>query len=308
MIVELVPEDIIWEFLATRLQHLGEPKFEYAPYFSRLPSTIDWSEEFLPRYRKNVSVAIQKAIVETFGLRPFLFLERDQVVRRGIHDPAFWRELSFVFSRHGADVIWAEILRAHQNVNPDMSGLTPADALFLGIVNASFFQRFSFEWLQAKKAHWLIVAMFLYLRIHSNATDLPWACYLQKPASVELPLRELLIEKTAEYFQAITEAIGSYAAEQDGPARVRESRSGAVVFQMDESQAATFFLSLRPDVNLVRAAVSSWTNDGCMGLDDGRFIEGIADRTRLYAKIDAANTALREWQAVVATMLERRGR
>jgi len=202
MKVEIIPEQIIWEYVSQRLLGKDEGGFTHRRYFSYLPDTVEISEEFLGLWKKNVGVAVKRALVETFGLKPFLTLERDQGRWISVTDQPFWQDLLLAFSKRAIDRIWDHLLSLSREIEINWGIATPADALLLCILDEKRLERYSFQWLFKNSAHWVIPAYVLEKRSFHNPDNLPWHVYFENPLETPLPLRLILIEATARFFEA----------------------------------------------------------------------------------------------------------
>lgn len=231
MIVEIIPEEIIWEFLSQKLGKKPVEPLRHQKHFSRLPARVDLSADFVERWKKNVKIAVQREIVEAFRNRSFLILENDQVRRVTVADPEFWQSYSLSFSEDSVQALWQLIISRAKGEEPILDGLVPSDALILSIIDNTFYDRFSLAWLAKKKAPWIVSALFIQHQVHVNPPALPWEAFFQTPQSVPapigtpsegvpLPLREFLVEKTAEIFRILARAINAYSGVEGSSGRV----------------------------------------------------------------------------------------
>ncbi len=289
MKVQVVPEDILWQYLANCLSGHPEQELPHREHFGRLPLEIDLSEEFLTRWRRTVGAAVGREVAVTFQFRPFLFLENDQVVRASPLDDHFWRQTTLVFSDRAVHRLWQDLVGRRQGKPPVWQTVTPADALFLALVDPRLVERFDFAWLHANEAPWLVVAMFLHLWKFYNPPTLPWKIYLERPDPVPLPLRELLIEHTAAFFHALAYAVHRFGqAEIDRPTTLPRPEQRRVRFFFEHAADVLRLSGGDPfSTAAIRAAVAAWTGPAALGFDDARFIEGAVEQYGLFRHIDA---------------------
>jgi len=309
VIVEVVPEEIIWEYLGQKLGGRPAEPLPQQKYFAQLPERIEFSEEFVARWRQTVGVAVRRAVRDALRLRSFLILERDQVRRVTIAEPAFWQDVTLAFSEEAAQAVWQLVLTPATHKDPAIDRLTPADALLVAIVHRSYFHRVPFDWLLAKQANWVIPAVFAQHQVMVDPGALPWETVFQKPERVPLPLREFFIEKTAEFFRVATDAVNHWVA---GVAPVPEPHEAAGPGGRAAMWAAPEFHPLKqyrfkfenilevlrlqrrcgPWTEAVRAALAYWTGEGTLGLDDDRYITGAAQQFGLLDAVSGFTTAV----------------
>lgn len=282
MIIQVFPEDILWEYVSYALGAREDGVLSHQKYFGQLPREIHFSEEFLERWKKNVTVAVRKKLVEWLGLQTFLVLEADQTRRVSVVDALFWQNLDLSFSRSGVLRLWESLLARVQELPPEWLQVTPADALLLGILDARHFDRYSFDWLMAKKAPWVVTVAFLRNREFRNPATLPWLRYFEKPAAVPLPLREVLIEETAAFFRALCRAVQIGIQNGFAPGFQASAQERRVRFTFSAFEEVMPMFQNDPfRTDIIAKTVRFWANDGTVGLDDGRYIEGALAKSGL---------------------------
>jgi len=299
MRVSVIPEEILWEYISNCLTGRMERPLPYREHFRKLPIGIDLSDEFLKLWQKTVAAAVGREVANTIAFRPILFLENDQVVRFCTLDEGFWRQARMEFSDQAVFRLWEDLVGRQQGKPPVWQKVTPADALFLSIVDQRLTERFDFPWLHGADASWLVVTMFLNRWTFYNPAELPWKIYLERPEKVPLPLREVLIEHTSAFFEALAFAIHRYSqAEANQELALVKPEQRRVRFFFEH--AADILRLSGPNafsIDLVRKATACWTGDGTLGLDDGRFLEGSFEEFGLFRHIEAFQ---REARAVAA--------
>ena len=295
MKIAICPEEIIWEYIARKLGLCKEHTLSHQKHLGLMPDSIEISEEFLPYWQKVVQNAVRKAIVETFKFRTFLILERDQVRRVSVADKEFWQEIALPFSIGAVDRIWEIIISRSKSSEPIWDLALSGDLLFLCSLDRENYDRYSYARLKANKAPWIVVAMFLQNQIFFNPDKLPWKVFLEKPAEIPLPLRELMIQKTSEFFESMTRGLNDY---------VKGERGSAESTSLQSSTQFRFYFSHRDDVlhhnngqdpygiALIEKAVDFWKGEGTLGLDDDRYIEGANQQYSLIKNIQEYKTNL----------------
>ncbi len=299
-IVQVVPETIIWEHVAFRLGQRQSSELSHRKYFPKLPEKIFLSSDFLDVWTRNVTVAIRKKIVDDFGLRTFLLTENDQTVRRSVLDTEFWKEVQLSFSPRAVDRIWEDTVGRVSGKKPSWRDVTPGDALFLCILDKKLYETYSFEWLVGNNAEWIVSALFLSTRTFENPANLPWAIYFHQYKRIPLPLREVLIERTAAFFKALAEGVLRFVDAASPPLQFgSELGAPPVRFSFgDGVQVLRAGLEDPFQTKPIRAAVAYWANEGTLGLDDGRYIESACTSTGLLRYMDAYHEEVTRFQEV----------
>lgn len=289
MKVQVVPEDILWHYVSNCLGGTPERELPHREHFARLPLEIELSEGFLALWRKTVGATIGRETATVFGFRPFLFLENDQVVRYSALDEGFWRQTSLAFTDRAAFRLWEDLVGRRQGKPPVWQNVSPADALFLSILDQRLTERFDFTWLQANDAPWLVTALFLHRWTFYNPAGLPWKPFLERPEKVPLPLRELLIEHAAAFFEALAYAVHRFGqAETGAPLTIGKPQQRRVRFFFEHAADILRLTAGDPfSTGTVRQAVEAWTGPAALSFDDARYITGAIDQTGLFRHLDS---------------------
>jgi hypothetical protein len=279
MKLEIFPEDLIWEYVGKLLRREALRPLTHQKHFPYLPAKIDLSEGFLEKWRKVVSGKVQQFVARHFAFRPLLFLRNDTVLRLHPGETDFWREISLEFSHRAVRRIWEDIIQ--KPATPAWQSVTPADALFLSILQPALFDQYTYEWLAAAHAPWLVTAVFL--RCRTTGNRFPWTCLLTAPQDVPLPLRELLIERSAWFFRQAAEALRQFL--RDNPAGSVAADPQAAFSFTRLGEVAELIFSDAFGIKRFRAAFSAWTSSAVLGLDDERYLHGAASQFRVFEHI-----------------------
>lgn len=259
MKIQVVPEDIILEYVKKRLQGNLNPVVKYRNYFDQLPSKIEVSEEFLDEWKKILQITVQKYIVSKFKLKQFIFEENDRVKRYSVADPQFWNNTKIEFSYRSVDRIW-ELIKIDKT---EFLLTKPGDALFLSIL-AQNFSNYSLEWLIANKACWAIIAVFIQVYdLKDNSGE--HIIRIMKKKGLPLPLRGLLLESAANTITKVNQEI-SAELKMEKPYFAKINRIAP---------------SIRELINSINSAVKRWTGEESLALDDERYIRGLHSSLKL---------------------------
>ncbi len=279
MKVEIFPEDVLLDFTSQLLQGETRPAIRGFSHLSKFPKDLEFSEDFLPQWQEIVEPAVTRFIATTLGIRPFLFDVNGYTKRFTAAEPAFWSDIELKFTHRGALRIYEFMLSLTDNQSDPLYQLaTPADALLISICTGNFSQ-YSFAWLQKNLADWLIMAMFV-VWAPARMPELSWRRLLLTPETVELPLRDYLIEKAADYLAECS----YYTKRTTRPGCERHERLysaekvGGVELQVCEhikiiDRWIDYTNCIIQDI---RKAVSTWTTTAVVNIDDERFIAGAA--------------------------------
>ncbi len=274
MKLELCPEDMLLEYVDNRLNGRFDAVIRHEQYLKRLPQSIDFSEEFAQKWQAMVAPAVKRFIASTFALRSFLF-EVDGYTRRFTPaDADFWKDLEFVFSHRGAERLYEQMLRRETSEQPLFMVALPADSLLISICHNDF-SLYSFPWLNKNKASWLINACYIsWQRV--TPTEVRWQSFFNEPAGVELPLREYLVERAADYVAACNSLLqkqfpGAMVGHTPRPARGID-----LILDQRSVDLPLVYNHVNRFVAAVRSAIAFWAGEGCVGIDDERFIAGAA--------------------------------
>lgn len=297
MKVQLYPEDILFEFAESSLQHgCDKAVVPQAPYLKHLPRHIDLSEEFAVRWQTLVKAAVKRFVADTFGLRPFLF-EVDGYTRRfNSADEHFWNSCSFSFSHRGAERFYELMMREFIDEEPMFLVALPDDALLISICTQNF-MRYSFPWLCRNKACWLTQALFVVCQnvpIH----NVSWLYLFESPATVELPLRELLVERCADVLMACNARVRWWIQGQgEWLVPARDGRLPAQV--LFHSMGPNKFVSeVRTFISSAESAFDAWSGAAVVGIDDERFIKGAIQQSGFREEV-------REFERLAGELVER---
>lgn len=299
------PEDLIWQFVRTRLvkQAGMSEKPPETWLLKQMPDQIELSEEFLPVWQQNVKTAVIRLLIDIFGHDPVLVMpDGETPVQVTTADRAFWEEARFSFSAGAVDRIWDSLLRETRKIKPVWETVTPWDAIFLACLDERLWDNWSYEWLRRKEADWLSVAVFLERAPIGIPDRLPWLAYFQNPREVPFPLRHRLILRTGRFFAEITRMAGlclaALGSEEDADEALRvELRTGSREWQVLKSFAAPNRFGRKE----ILAALADWTGDGAVGLADRRYLDGAAEQSGLYQRIDEFMAATRDFAAIIGT-------
>ncbi|MBF0406377.1 MAG: hypothetical protein HQM10_03405 [Candidatus Riflebacteria bacterium] len=279
MKVELYPEDMLLSYVEKLLKGAINPSVEGNLYINELPKEIEFSEEFFDKWQTMVKSAIQRFFLSTFGLRKFLFDVDGYTKRFAVTDQQFWQNVDLKFSHRSAQRLYELMLFPVQKVEPSFHLVLPADAILVSICLQDFSQ-YSFEWLQKNSANWLVKAVFMTWQ-NAQITNLPWRKLLSKPSEVELPLRDYIIEKAADYLAACTLYLsGSMKTTSlHTPRKYTAEKAGGLEIFVNQpveinKNSLDYVLELIAEV---RSAISLWTGKGTTNIDDERFIAGAAE-------------------------------
>lgn len=282
MKLQLYPEDMLLEFSEHMLQTGAEiSSWRKGQYLKHLPLQIDFSEEFAESWQQLLKNVVMRFIADTFALRPFLFEIDGYTKRFNSTDENFWNFCSFSFSHRSAERLYEMMMTEFMPEKPLFLVVTPGDALFLSICTRNF-NCYSFQWLTRNKASWLTQALFVACQT-VKIDDVPWLHLLKNPASVELPLREYLIERCADVVAACNTQIQSLCimAGSDGaPAGIPDhNKRGSIEVTFHNLSATQMIEVVSQFILIAQAAINVWVGEGCVCIDDERFIKGAVQQS-----------------------------
>lgn len=278
MIITLCPEDLLLAFVEKLLRGEENPVGERIEYLKHLPTEIDFSEEFAVKWQALVEPAMKKFIATTFGLRQFLFDVEGYTKRFAVTDPQFWETVDLKFSHRAAQRLYELMVFSVHEIHPLYQIATPADAMLISVCIKDFTQ-YSFAWLEKNSASWLIKAIFMTWR-PTRMAQLPWQHLIRNPKIVELPLRDYMIEKAADYLAACSAATALTIHDKSprAPRVYTADKVGGLEMILDEPR---MIIGRWLDYSLeiiaeMRSAISFWTGEGAANIDDERFVAGAA--------------------------------
>lgn len=277
MKIDLYPEDMLLSYVGKLLNGEINPLVEGTPYLKHLPTEIDFSEEFAEKWQAMVAPAMQRFVASTFGLRQFLFDVDGYTKRFAATDSQFWQTVDIKFSHRAAQRLYELMVFPVHEIQPLYQVATPADAMLISICIKDFTQ-YSFAWLQKNSASWLIQAVFLTWQ-QARIADLPWRHLLRKPAEVELPLRDYMIEKVADYLADCTFCVANTmeCASTLSPRVYRAGQVGGLELSVQRIMIIGSWLNyIQQVIADTRSAIAFWTGEGTANIDDERFIAGAA--------------------------------
>ena len=298
MKVQLYPEDILFEFVERMLPGGETVKMQHAPYLKHLPRQIEFSEEFVERWQALFKPAIRRFVADTFGLRPFMFNVDGYTRRFNCADEQFWNTCSFSFSHRGAERLYELMLREFSEEEPMFLMAFPDDALLISICTQNF-GRYSFPWLCRNHAGWLTQALFVAWQ-HVQVNKVPWLYLLENPAIVELPLRDFLIERSADLVAACNVQMLSFYRMPGSNDQIRSSvRSEHLPLEVSFHSLTIldFIEAVRSFIHKAQTAMNAWSGESALGIDDERFIKGAVQHSGFAEEA-------REFERLVGDYLE----
>jgi len=271
--LELCPEDMLLEYVEHRLTGRVNLPIKHEAFLKDLPRELELSEEFAVRWQAMVEPAIRRFVASTFALRGFTF-EVDGYTRRfTAAEPAFWNDMEFRFSHRGAERLYEQMLWPVTGEQPLLPVVLPADALLVSICRNDF-SAYSFPWLAKNGGNWLIKACMVAWQ-QVGQLCVPWQCFFNEPAGVELPLREYLVERAADYVAACNEELlrqyPGATAHTPRPARGLPISLDKILTELPD-----IYKHVKDFVAAVRKAIAYWAGEGCVCIDDERYIAGAA--------------------------------
>lgn len=277
MKIDLYPEDMLLSYVAKLLNGEINPVVEGTPHLKHLPAEIDFSEEFAEKWQAMVAPAMKRFVASTFGLRHFLFDVEGYTKRFAATDQHFWETVDLKFSHRAAQRLYELMVFPVHEIQPLYQVATPADAMLISICIKDF-KQYSFAWLQKNSASWLVQAVFLTWQ-QARLADLPWRHLLRKPAEVELPLRDYMIEKVADYLAGctfcVTRTMEDYS--ERSPRVYSAEQVGGLELSVQKIMIIGEWLNyIQQVIADTRSAIAFWTGEGTANIDDERFIAGAA--------------------------------
>ncbi len=274
MKLQLFPEDLLLEFVENRLNGGFDKPVKHEQHFRHLPQDIEFSEEFAGKWQTMVVPAVRRFIASIFSLRGFLFAVDGYTRRFTAADPAFWEGLEFRFSNRGAERLYEQMRRRITEEEPMFLLVLPGDALLISVC-LNDFSLYSYPWLGRNGAGWLIKACHVAWQ-QVGPLQVPWQCLFEDPASVELPLRDYLIERAADYIAACNERLSELFPGALNGHMPRPARWLGLSFSSRQVGLPEFYQHVNGFVASVRKAIAFWCGEGAVCIDDERFIAGAA--------------------------------
>lgn len=275
MKIELFPEDMLLEFARGRLRVETNPAVKGMAHLEHLPDKIEFSEEFPQKWQEIAEPAVKRFIASTFGLRKFLFDVDGYTKRFSAADPQFWENVDLKFSHRAAERLYEQMVFPIHKKEPLYHLVLPADAILVSIFQWNF-TRFSFAWLLKNSASWLVKAVFVSWQT-GNMNDLPWQHLLEYPEKVELPLRDYLVEKTAEYLAFCSMMLRQRLQIKESVSRFYDAElvGGVRSPFLDSARfGESTFNYINKMIKNTRTAVAYWTGEGTVNIDDEKFVAG----------------------------------
>lgn len=275
MKIELFPEDMLLEYVKGRLCGETRPAVKGFNYLEYLPEQIEFSEEFPQKWQELVEPAVKRFFASTFGLRRFLFDVEGYTRRYTVSDPQFWENIDLKFSHRAAQRLYEEMVMPVHKKEPLYPLVLPADAVLICLCLRDF-SKFSLAWLLKNSASWLIIAAFLTWQA-GKMSDLLWQHLLENPEKVELPLRDYLVEKTAEYLAFCSMLLRSFL-KIDEPAPRFYDAEAIGCLRSPFFDSPIFYTNTLNYINRMisttRKAVAFWSGEGTVNIDDEKYIAG----------------------------------
>lgn len=303
MKLQLYPEDILLEFSERMLQSDDKPlSWRNSSYLKHLPLQIEFSEEFAERWQQLLKNVVRRFVADIFSLRPFLFEIEGYTKRFNSADEDFWNFCSFSFSHRSAERMYEVMMSEFMPERPLFLVALPDDALFLSICTQTF-NRYSFQWLIRNKANWLTQALFIACQ-HVQINNVPWLHLLENPATVELPLREYLIERCADVVVACNtkmQSLGIMSVVDGTPAGVPDhNERGSIEVSFYNLSTSQMIEAVRQFILIAQTAINVWLGAGCVCIDDERFIKGAVQQSGFTRETS-------EFERLVNDYTEKRG-
>jgi len=301
--VQLCPEDMLLEYSERLLQtHDGVSSWRQYKYLKHLPLQIELSEEFAESWQHLLTSVVRRFVADTFALRPFLFEIEGYTKRFDSTDEEFWNSCSFSFSHRSAERMYEVMMSEFMPERPLFLVALPGDALFLSICTR-IFNSYSFQWLIRNGANWLIQALFI-ANQHVQINNVPWLHLLKNPAAVELPLREYLIERCADVVVACNirmQSFGIMSVADGTPAGVPDhNERGFIEVSFYNLSTSQMIEVVRQFIVIAQAAINVWMGEGCVCIDDERFIRGAVQQSGFTRETN-------EFERLVKEYTEKRG-
>lgn len=274
MKISLCPEDMLLEYVENCLNGRFNAVIEHERYLGHLPASIEFSEEFAGRWQAMVGPAVKRFIAETFALRSFIFDVDGYTKRFSAADAGFWADVELRFSERGAERLYEQLLGKVNGETPLYPVALPADALLISICSNDF-SLYSFPWMVKNKADWLIMACYAAWQ-KISLTAVPWLWLFENPAAVELPLREYLIERAADFVAAANLRVQALFPGFKAEHTPRPTLGLELSVNVGVTGVPALYEYVNAFVAKVRAAVEFWCSQGAVGIDDERFIAGAA--------------------------------
>ncbi|MDD2999080.1 MAG: hypothetical protein PHV05_08480 [Candidatus Riflebacteria bacterium] len=298
MKIGLYPEDMLLEYLENRLNGQFHTKIKYHNYLQKLPDAIEFSEEFALKWKSLVEAAVKRLIADTFALRPFLFEVDGYTKRFCSADHQFWNHLNFTFSHRGAERLYEEMRSEVTSDEPLYPVTLPADALLISLCKNNF-SLYSFAWFDKNNASWIIQALFVAWQ-KVRIDNVPWQYLFDNPARTELPLRDYLIERAADYLAGCNAHFAKIVSGGNGTRHIRATESLELTFESSPKNTLELFSHVEKFIKSAQNAIAWWSSEGTVANDDERFIAGAA-RTFGF------ETELAEFRALTNEYMENQG-
>jgi hypothetical protein len=274
----IYPEDVLINYVGRRLDR-DKKTSVYKKFIKQFPSSITYSEEFLPKWSKLVNSSTQAYIGLLFQNKVFSINKGEKIFSYTVYNKEFWEDLDFNFTHRGADRLYETMLKDWQNAVEDLAHeyliATASDALFISICVNDFYL-YTFPWLVANKANWFIIACFIENTTKNHFDFTKCKYLLEHPETCEFPLRIFLIEKLADYLTYIED-------------RIKNLRVYDFVFAREAGEMYTH----------LKKALDYWINKVPIGFEDERYLLGAMTQNRveeLYMGVKHQQTLLENKQ------------
>ena len=283
MKLQLYPEDILIEYAEQAFANgCANAIVKHSKYLKHLPRAIEFSEEFAERWQALVKSAVKRFVADSFKLRPFIFEVEGYTKRFNSADEQFWNFCGFSFSQRGAERLYELLIGEFIDEEPMFLVATPDDGLILSLCTHNF-ELYSFPWLCRNRANWLTQALFVAWQ-QVVVDRISWQYLLDNPSDVALPLREFLIERSADLIATCSDHIRHVAqrAEREACDMVNYLREEEVPLRVSFNQRDFIgkVTTVRKFISSANKAFDYWAGEGCVGIDDEKFIRGAVQQYR----------------------------
>lgn len=296
MSIILCPEDMLLEYIKHILATSDtKPAIKNAKYISKLPKTINLSEEFFEEYKSIVNKIIPSFTASAAGTREFWFPDNDVIKTSTPSDEFFWQNANLNLSTECPERIYDLMLNPDHNC----SSLQPISNIDDNLVFAIITQNFwfvTFEELANQNASWLTKILFI-LKAGPYKLSPAWAAFLKEPKAIELPVRELLIEAFLAYIINANQSMKRYMEQFDNSNQNIES------YIMTEYFDFSFELSkLDNTIELIKETVDKWCDEYPVTIQDERLLRNQATTLGLYRALGELETVLIDYRKYVSRL------
>lgn len=299
MIIKVCPEDMILEYSLKRLQGEQDPLYANRKYLKKLPEEPELSEEFAAEWHELCLKAITRLVGDSFGMRTFMFEENGRIKRYSPTDEEFWQRASIALSHRGPQRVY-QLMHSHIGKNtPDWLIAKPGDALIISLMIRDF-SLYSMPWLATNNAGWLITSLFIRHSI-CNVDEIHWLDLLKTPEKVDLPLRDLLIEESADYLLKTTNYFQGLI---DRASQLQTQDNEYSEFMPDNYLYSRVRFGLESNINdltttliaSLEKAVEYWCNEGATSLEDERYIRGAVAAAGIQQLAATCSTTINDFK------------